>query len=371
MSGTINKTPSKNVPDFSEMPRDEAAASVMDMLMAAHRPETPRPDGQVMENVSPDYHDAISGVGGGTRPWSREEFEAMKHGSIGAFLELSQVAGADTPRGPSVPAPGRSLINTRMIPERLAKNPIVGYKPPSDLPQRPVEADYLKGVPADEFGLTHTPEGVPLTAQNVAGRRAVDEFGGYPDRRIDTPATVALAKDIGGAGVLGVPEKALPGGAVGSFNPRTKNIRYQEGLSPEKTDVVVTHEVGHLIDNVAGGIPHNPKLDQELKTIYHTLWTGKPRNPKVMKTSTPENEGYPASQAHGERMAEAIRAYIQDPNWIKSVAPMTAKVIRDAVNSNPDLNKWIQFNTAAGLLSGAAAADLARDTDDGEEKKGS
>jgi hypothetical protein len=44
-------------------------------------------------------------------------------------------------------------------------------------------------------------------------------------------------------------------------------------------------------------------------------------------------------------MAEAIRAYIQDPNYLKTVAPKTAAAIRKAVNGNPRLSKAIQFNS--------------------------
>jgi hypothetical protein len=50
-------------------------------------------------------------------------------------------------------------------------------------------------------------------------------------------------------------------------------------------------------------------------------------------------------------MAEAIRAYLADPNYIKTVAPKTAAAIREAVNSNPRLSKILQFNTIAGLAA--------------------
>jgi len=48
-------------------------------------------------------------------------------------------------------------------------------------------------------------------------------------------------------------------------------------------------------------------------------------------------------------MAEAIRAYKHDPNYIKTVAPDVAKLIRQHVNSNPNLNKVVQFNSAGGV----------------------
>jgi hypothetical protein len=53
-------------------------------------------------------------------------------------------------------------------------------------------------------------------------------------------------------------------------------------------------------------------------------------------------------------MAEAIRAYMADPNYLKTVAPKTAAAIRKAVNAHPFLSKVIQFNAlplAAGAVS--------------------
>ncbi|KQS79043.1 hypothetical protein ASG25_10680 [Rhizobium sp. Leaf384] len=52
-------------------------------------------------------------------------------------------------------------------------------------------------------------------------------------------------------------------------------------------------------------------------------------------------------------MTEAIRAYMADPNYIKTVAPETASRIRQCVNDNPRLRDIIQFNSvgAAGVLA--------------------
>jgi hypothetical protein len=46
-----------------------------------------------------------------------------------------------------------------------------------------------------------------------------------------------------------------------------------------------------------------------------------------------------------------IRAYLADPNYLKTVAPKTAAAVREAVNSHPVLSKIIQFNTMAGPLA--------------------
>ena len=60
---------------------------------------------------------------------------------------------------------------------------------------------------------------------------------------------------------------------------------------------------------------------------------------------TPKVLDYSADEASREYMAEAIRAYMADPNYIKTVAPQTAARIRQYVNSEPRLNHVIQFNS--------------------------
>ena len=49
---------------------------------------------------------------------------------------------------------------------------------------------------------------------------------------------------------------------------------------------------------------------------------------------------------NSELIAEAIRAYLTNPNYIKSDAPDAAATIRQFVNSHPDMSKTIQFNAA-------------------------
>ena len=56
-----------------------------------------------------------------------------------------------------------------------------------------------------------------------------------------------------------------------------------------------------------------------------------------------------------ELIAQAIRAYMVDPNYLKTVAPKTAEAIRRSVNENPRIAKTIQFNvqTPPGALGGS------------------
>jgi len=63
------------------------------------------------------------------------------------------------------------------------------------------------------------------------------------------------------------------------------------------------------------------------------------------KGASPEGAKYKRKEVGRESMAEAIRAYQIDPNYIKTVAPKTAARIREHVNANPRLNKVIHFKT--------------------------
>jgi len=50
-------------------------------------------------------------------------------------------------------------------------------------------------------------------------------------------------------------------------------------------------------------------------------------------------------------MGEAIRAYMANPNYLKSVAPRFAARIREYVNAHPELSKIIQFNALGGAVA--------------------
>jgi hypothetical protein len=72
--------------------------------------------------------------------------------------------------------------------------------------------------------------------------------------------------------------------------------------------------------------------------------------------------GYKGVDVSKELVGEAIRAYLADPNYIKTVAPQTAARIREHVDSYPTLSKIIQFNSIAGPAAGGAmSADLLAD----------
>lgn len=153
----------------------------------------------------------------------------------------------------------------------------------------------------------------------------------------------------------------LPSGEV------AKHIRIDEGLAPDTAAMVQSHELGHAVNDMAG--IYNPAtkygeipaqgLSKELSNLYDTLnnrfGPSDPLMPRIAKKQhTPQFDGYAEMDWNHERWAEAIRAYMRDPNFMKTVAPKTAARIREYVNANQNLNKVIQFNSAAGtgLLGG-------------------
>src|SRR5262249_19701760 len=105
--------------------------------------------------------------------------------------------------------------------------------------------------------------------------------------------------------------------------------------SPVQAERVIAHELGHIIDDMAGSIP-TAGLNTELRQIYNTLNTGQERTRHL---TGPQHFGYGEADVPKELMADAIRAYLADPNYLKTVAPKTAARIREWANPRPTLSK--------------------------------
>ena len=232
------------------------------------------------------------------------------------------------------------------------------YNPPSKSP-RAFHEDYKTGARADATGrLTHDIESNLLNARYVAGRRMV----GGPDEPLTPADVVAAATEATGRGPQAVAAREI-GGDAGRFvverdrrsgNILGRQILYDPSLTPTAGGRVIAHEFGHAIDELAGTIP-TAGLNTELRRVYNTLNTGEERTRKLMG---PERQHYRGEDVPRELMAEAIRAYMADPNYLKSVAPETATAIRRAVNANPQLAKIIQFNMlVVAPMGGLAAQD--------------
>jgi len=279
---------------------------------------------------------------GGAR--AAKTIESLSAKSLPSFQNILKEGGAALTHAPS------ELQNFSRSSTRSSRM----FDPPRK-PQRPFHDDYPQLAESPRGSKIQVDiEGRPLIAKNVAGRRAVGEA----DEGIDSLKQAEIGKD------LNLRLEAATSRELGSDLGRFKRGPDAEGnvvrriyldkkLSPEGAQKVYSHELGHAIDDYGflefgpGGskIPVN-NIKKELAQVYSDLnsWLYVPKG----KIGATPKENYPSSRVESEYIAEAIRAYMADPNYMKTVAPVTAARIREYVNSNKNLNKVIQFN-GAGL----------------------
>lgn len=238
-----------------------------------------------------------------------------------------------------------------------------GYAPPN-APQREFEKDYRNGRYKNgkpirrEAGLEYDIDGRPLTAKFIAGRKVV----GGADEPVDPTAFDEIARATTGvpARSAALPPETLGATTVLNTGRGQPRIPLLIELSPNATNaerpLVYAHELGHVIDDLVADLDVKG-LEGALRRNYHTLALGKEAAPGV-KLLGPEQLGYGKSSVKRELAAEAFRAYMTNPNYMKTHFPMIAARIRKFVNANPKLIKTIQFNSLAGgaLAIGAASA---------------
>lgn len=232
---------------------------------------------------------------------------------------------------------------------RGASSDLYPMFPPPPKPPRALTDDYRNGVSADASGrLTRTMDGDPLVAENVAGWTEV----GAPQRGLSQEQVLTVMERL-----LGKPTEYLPESRMGKYagatmyDPATDmptRVLIREGLDPDALRNIQRHEASHVIEQIAGLISTEGHT-KELNSLYGSL-----NNPKRSfdgldarpgDVYTPWHRQYPPGEVPREYIAEAIRAYMTDPNYIKTVAPNVAAAIRRAVNSNPLTAPYIQFNS--------------------------
>ncbi|POR52394.1 hypothetical protein CYD53_10559, partial [Bosea psychrotolerans] len=212
--------------------------------------------------------------------------------------------------------------------------------------------------------LTQGLDGRPLTARYVAGRNYVGEG----DTGIPTSAYDAIGKEGTGRYAQAVAAREIGGDAGRYVVTRDRRsgkvvdraILIDKNLDPDRYSRVLAHEIGHAVDELAGTIP-TAGLSDELRGLYNSLSNGH-RNAAGTDARAnarpflPQHDGYRGDDIPREYMAEAIRAYMADPNYLKTVAPKTAARIREYANPNPKFNRTIQFNAIAAPAAGLAAS---------------
>lgn len=236
---------------------------------------------------------------------------------------------------------------------RASRNVKMGA--PEPRPQRPFEHDYpsTSGTPGSP--LQFDIEGRPLTAPTVVGRTHWDA----PDNLLEQAQSDRVASALGATTRVATGREL--GKDIGRYKSgsdsqgnRTREILIRKGLDPETTGRVQRHELGHLIEDLVYGKQIEAKgLQSELTQVYDEL--NRQGRFNAGRPWSPAQEGYKGDDIAREYMAEALRAYMADPNYLKSVAPKTAAAIREAVNANQNLNRVIQFNQMGGAGVGLGA----------------
>lgn len=260
---------------------------------------------------------------------------------------------------------------------KVASSRGLSYDPPPQ-PPRPFTDDYPNGARTDAEGrITRDIDGRNIHRKARVAGRAVD---GGADQPVDGTERPALAQRT----TAQAPKRAPldhSGGTRFSYDPATRRFKRIEGivladdLPDDEAVRVLAHEIAHSIDfRVApartvdsfhegrwGIESSDPKVQDQLYRIYTDL-----NNPQANRWG-PLNDGYTQSEEARELWAEAIRAYMTDPNYIKTVAPETAAVIRRFANGSPRVNKIIHFNSLAGGAGVAAAAGGASEEEGNDE----
>ncbi len=223
----------------------------------------------------------------------------------------------------------------------------MSYNAP-DKPPMPIGDYYKSGVPTDgQARIVATPEGHVLSAPTIIGRSSV----GIPENAVqEKRALESLGESISGRPVSPL-EKSQRRRASGGYDPVTGDILINPDAPQAEQTHALQHEIGHAIDYAVGGISQD-KIKTELNRVYNTMVTGQERTKNLTR---PTDLKYSPNESPGELMAEAIKAYIHNPNYLKTVAPRTAEAIRRAVNTHPHLSKIIQFNSVAGAGLGLGA----------------
>lgn len=280
--------------------------------------------------------------------------------SQAAALPVDPLSGQLNPSGRMVAesAMGATMAPTSIGGEIASKLRYL-YNPPDKTP-RAFADDYRNGAVTDEAGrIKFGIDGHPLTAPFIAGRSSAGVGGGV-DEAIPAAQFNALAEAITGRQPEAVASRLLRGDA-GQMKkyplPDGSGTGYQiyvdKTLKPGAVPRIIAHEISHAIDEIAGQIPVDG-LTREISPIYNLLATGQDR---AKKLTLPQHLGYGGENIPRELMAEAIRAYMTNPNYLKEVAPRTATRIREYVNANPRLKSVIQFNSAAGAIGLGLASD--------------
>jgi hypothetical protein len=232
--------------------------------------------------------------------------------------------------------------------------------PPSK-PARDFTADYQMGS-RGQGDLVRDMDNEVLGPGKIAGRRT---WGG-PDEGFTRRDIIEVGRQIFGPLIYkAAPPSAFPPEIIGSLviHPKSRpshQARLLSGMEMDREDRALRHLLGHAFDDLTGfskalkrGLL-DPRIERELRQIYGDLRVpvsshGKDAN--VPTKTRPEDFGYWGDQVPQQYGAEAFRAYMTDPNFMKSVAPLTAQLMRRLVREHPELSRIVRLNALAGMTA--------------------
>lgn len=164
-----------------------------------------------------------------------------------------------------------------------------------------------------------------------------------------------------------------------NFTPITMNSRYYQSGDKFKEAAIRAerHEMGHLFDDIIGTL--NDSLNAVPVDVLRGFYDiyNEQKNPYLgferlrypqasADDAVPWNGFTPASLGYNtvndetrglrdhtrrELYAEAVRAYLTDPNAMKAHYPEVAKYLRDMINTNPRLNKYLHLSDNSGNIN--------------------
>jgi hypothetical protein len=144
----------------------------------------------------------------------------------------------------------------------------------------------------------------------------------------------------------------------GVYSRRDATAYVDRTLPPDQYAMAAGHELAHHIETVGGYMPLTRVARKQLENVYSTLATGEEWRSGGAR-SLPKDYGYSKGfPSDRELVVEGMRAYWDNPNAFKAVAPDAAELIRKHFNNNPKTNRTVQFNTIGGGLGLGASTFL-------------
>jgi hypothetical protein len=235
--------------------------------------------------------------------------------------------------------------------------------------KRPFEADYPRATDFDlrTQKLLQDMDEVPiLDSSTVIGRKTL----GGPDVPLLEEDFHDFAKLLtdkrGGLKEVEPHEMKRPGSRAETDFDKDgipTEFRVLRTLSPKDRAAAATREFANAI---AAWIrpfreydSFSPFSRMEMRRVYNELGNPKRiegRPDKDARPFTPADRGYSADETPWEYLAEAVRGYLTEPGWLKSVAPRTAKDLRQIARDHVWLKKFLHFNALAPMMLGGAGA---------------